>query len=173
MLESMAPSNGNLLKLTGTEFSYYHICHRKLWLFSHGIQMEQESDNVLLGKLLHEHSYARERKEMLIDGMIRIDFMDDGAVHEVKKSARMEESHIAQVLFYIYCLRQKGVDIRKGVINYPKQRRTMDVELSPEKEKEIGKSISRAQEIKAQLRPSDVLHSKICKKCGYEDFCYS
>lgn len=161
------------IALTGTEFNYYHICHRKLWLFSRGIQMEQTSDAVFMGKTIHEHSYMRERKEMLIDGAIKIDFMDEGAVHEVKKSNKMEESHIGQVLFYVYCLRQKGVDIRKGVINYPKQRRTTEVELTPEKEDEIAEAIGKIQEIEALERPPGVLNSKICKKCGYEDFCYS
>lgn len=161
------------IALTGTEFNYYHICHRKLWLFSHGIQMEQTSDAVFMGKTIHEHSYMRERKEMLIDGAIKIDFMDEGAVHEVKKSNKMEESHIGQVLFYVYCLRQKGVDIRKGVINYPKQRRTTEVELTPEKEEEVTEAIGKIQDIEALERPPDVLNSKICKKCGYEDFCYS
>lgn len=161
------------IALTGTEFNYYHICHRKLWLFSHGIQMEQTSDAVFMGKTIHEHSYMRERKEMLIDGAIKIDFMDEGAVHEVKKSNKMEESHIGQVLFYVYCLRQKGVDIRKGVINYPKQRRTTEVELTPEKEEEVAEAIGKIQDIEALERPPDVLNSKICKKCGYEDFCYS
>lgn len=40
--------------VTGTEFNYYHICRRKLWLFSHGIQMEHTSDNVLIGKLIDD-----------------------------------------------------------------------------------------------------------------------
>lgn len=160
-------------QITGTEFNYYNICHRKLWLFAHNIQMEHESDNVFLGKLVDEHSYPRERKEILIDGLIKIDFMDDHAVHEVKKSNRMEEAHIGQILYYIYCLRQKGVDIRQGVINYPKQRRTTEVELTPEKEREIDEAITKIKEIKTLENPPDVLNSRICRKCSYEDFCYS
>ena len=160
-------------QVTGTEFNYYHICHRKLWLFSHNIQMEQESDNVLLGKLVDEYSYPRKRKEILIDGAIKIDFMDEGLVHEVKKSKRMEEAHIGQVLYYIYRLRQKGVDIRRGVINYPKQRETTEVELTSEKEREIDETIIKVQKIKALEKPPDVLNSRICKKCSYEDFCYA
>lgn len=161
------------LTITGMEFNYFHICHRKLWLFSHGIQMEQTSDNVLLGKLIDEHSYPRERKEMLIDGVIKIDFMDDEAVHEVKKSSRMEDAHIGQTLYYIYCLRQKGVDIQKGVINYPKLRRTTEIELTPEKEIEIKDTIEKVKNIESMAEPPQVLNSRICKKCGYEDFCYS
>ena len=161
------------IPITGTEFNYYHICHRKLWLFSHGIQMEQESDNVLLGKLLHEHSYPRQKKEILIDGVIKIDFLDGDAVHEVKKSNKMEDSHIGQLLYYIYCLRQKGVDIRKGIINYPKQRRTIEIELTEEKESGIRDTIKKIQEIKTLKQPPEILNSRICKKCGYEEFCYA
>ncbi len=135
--------------------------------------MEQESDNVLLGKLIHEHSYPRERKEILIDGVIKIDFLDDKAVHEVKKSNRMEESHVGQLLYYIYCLRQKGVDIRKGIINYPKQRRTTEIELTPEREIEIRETLEKIEEVKKMEHSPDVLDSRICKKCGYEEFCYA
>ena len=28
--------------VTGTYFNYYQLCHRKLWLFANGINMEQE-----------------------------------------------------------------------------------------------------------------------------------
>jgi len=161
------------LDVTGTEFNYYFICRRKLWLFVHDIQMEQESDNVFMGKLVHEHSYERRRKEIMIDNCIRIDFLDDEVVHEVKKSNCMEESHEWQLLYYIYRLRQKGVDIRKGVINYPKQRRTTEVELTPEKENEIAGIIDNIQELKSVEHPPDALNSKLCKKCSYEDFCYA
>lgn len=161
------------LTVTGTEFNYYHLCRRKLWLFSHDIHMEHTSDNVLLGKLIDEHTYPRAKKEIMIDGVVKIDFMDDGVVHEVKKSNRMEEAHIGQLLYYLYCLRQKGVDIRKGIINYPKQKRTTEVELTPEKEEEIAATLPKIYEIKEMEKTPDVLNAKICRKCGYEDFCYS
>lgn len=160
-------------KVTGTEYNYYNICRRKLWLFSHDIQMEHTSDNVLLGKLIDEHSYKRENKGILIDGVVKIDFLDGEAVHEVKKSDRMEEAHIGQTLYYIYCLRQKGVDIRKGIINYPKLRKTTAVELTPEKEQEIIGTLDKIREAKAMPLPPEALNSKICRKCGYEDFCYA
>jgi len=163
----------NVITVTGTEFNYFFLCKRKLWLFAHGITMEHTSDNVFMGKLIDEHSYPRAKKEIMIDGVVKIDFMDEGVVHEVKKSNKTEEAHIGQLLYYIYCLRQKGVDIRKGVINYPKQKRTTEIELTPDKENEIEETIQRISEVKALAAVPDVLNAKICKKCGYEDFCYS
>ena len=47
--------------VTGTHFNYYQLCHRKLWLFSNGINMEQESDLVYEGKLVHEYCYRKKR----------------------------------------------------------------------------------------------------------------
>ena len=38
--------------LTATHINYYHVCHRKLWLFSNGIQMEHTSETVQEGKLI-------------------------------------------------------------------------------------------------------------------------
>ena len=35
---------------TGTQVNYYAVCKRKLWLFSHDIEMERE--NVQIGKNL-------------------------------------------------------------------------------------------------------------------------
>ncbi|MDD4227554.1 MAG: Dna2/Cas4 domain-containing protein, partial [Mariniphaga sp.] len=47
------------MHITGTHFNYYLICHRKLWLFANGINMESNSDLVYEGKLIHETSYSR------------------------------------------------------------------------------------------------------------------
>lgn len=163
----MLDSRGLQDQITGTEFNYYYICYRKLWLFSHGIQMEQESDDVLLGKLIDENSYPRQKREILINGIIKIGFMEKDAVHEVKKSDKMEDANIGQVLYYIYCLRQKGKDIRKGVINYPTPKRTTEVEIIPEKEQQIENVIKKVKRIEAMDTPPNLLNSRLCRRCRY------
>ena len=55
------------MTITGVKVNYYCICKTKLWLFSHNIQMEKESEYVQMGKLIHESSYRREEKEVVID----------------------------------------------------------------------------------------------------------
>ncbi|HYF67262.1 MAG TPA: Dna2/Cas4 domain-containing protein [Ohtaekwangia sp.] len=35
------------MKITGTHIAYLHLCHRKLWLFVNGINMEQTSGTLL------------------------------------------------------------------------------------------------------------------------------
>src|SRR2546423_10051541 len=80
------------LRIGGTEVHYYVLCPRKLWWFAHGMEQEHVggtggSENVALGQLLHQESYAdRSRKDLLIDNLLRLDFTEGGQVHEIKKS---------------------------------------------------------------------------------------
>ena len=43
-------------EITGVMVYYHEVCRRKLWYFYHGIQMEQENENVRIGKVLDEES---------------------------------------------------------------------------------------------------------------------
>lgn len=160
-------------RLTGTQLNYLLVCPRKLWLFSHHITMERENEAVALGQLLHEESFQRQKKEVLIDDLIRIDFFDDEAVHDIKKGRSMEEAHRAQILYYLWYLRQKGVEGLKGVINYPKQRRSVEVELTPAAELEVEEWIRQVQMVVAQTTPPIVeAPMRICRKCSYNELCW-
>ena len=66
--------------VTGLMFYYYFICQRKLWYFANEINMEQNSELVSIGKVLDETSYSREKKNIMIDNTINIDFIKNGAV---------------------------------------------------------------------------------------------
>lgn len=127
--------------INGTQINYYFICKTKLWLFSHNIQMEQESDNVKLGKTLHENSYKKEN-EVLIDNLINVDFIKNNnpiEIHEVKKTQSMKKSHEFQLLYYIYYLKkEKGLNNITGYLNYPENRKKIKIELTDEKEKELN-----------------------------------
>lgn len=77
------------MTITGTYFNYYQLCRRKLWLFANGINMEQESDLVYEGKLVHESSYPQrisKYEEVEIDG-VKVDYYDtkNKVIHEIKK----------------------------------------------------------------------------------------
>ncbi len=95
---------------TGTEVSYYFICKKKLWWFAHGVEMEHSSDRVEMGKLVHQESYGRRKKELNLDDRIVIDWREDGVIHEVKLTDKMEAAHEMQLLYYLYYLKHvKGV----------------------------------------------------------------
>ena len=161
----------NKMHITGIKVAYYYICHTKLWLFSHNITMEKDSELVELGKILHENTY-REHKEVQIDD-IAIDFIRKGEeveIHEIKKSKAMEKAHRMQVLYYIYYLSKRGVKA-KGIIDYPKQRRREEVVLNDESKLEIENALGEIEKIvKGPMPPP--MRKKICKKCAYYEFCF-
>ncbi|MBE6140119.1 MAG: CRISPR-associated protein Cas4 [Firmicutes bacterium] len=162
-------------KINGTQINYYFICKTKLWLFSHNIQLEDESENVKLGKILHEDSYKRE-KEFLIDNLINVDFIkltDCVEIHEVKKTQKMEKSHVYQLLYYMYYLKnEKDIENIKGFLDYPKNRKKKEVFLTNEDEIKLLKIIEDIHKINVNEMPKPK-KSKICRKCAYFEFCFS
>lgn len=163
----------NLTKFTGTEVGYYFICCKKLWWFHHGIEMETESDRVKMGRVVHEKSYERKKKEITIDNKIVLDWREDGVIHEVKLTDSMEEAHEFQLLYYLYYLKQKGVENLTGQIDYPKLRQTKTIELTSEKEAELERALGEMQEIVAAESAPPVEFMKICKSCSYAELCWS
>ncbi len=159
--------------ITGVEISYYFLCKRKLWLFSHNIQMEHTSEAVEMGANIHENSYKRKRREIELDG-IKLDFIEPGRglIHEVKKSKAVESSHIWQLKYYIYRLKNLGV-LFTGKIDYPLIRRTEDVVLEDEDEKEIVSILGEISRVKSFAAPPSGKMSGICKKCSYYEFCFA
>ncbi len=163
--------------ITGTHFNYYFLCHRKLWLFANSINMEQNSDLVYEGKLIHETSYPQRSEkytEIEIDG-IKIDYYDarNKVIHEVKKSDKRELAHEWQLKYYMYILHKNGIDGVTGILEYPRLRRTDEIYLSTRdcEEIEIIK-----QKIETIIHSSDCplrLNQNSCKNCSYFDFCWS
>ena len=98
-------------RITGIMIYYYFVCKRKLWYFVNEINMEAEDENIILGKLLDENSYKRDDKHINIDNVINIDFIKEHReLHEIKKSKALEEAGVWQVKYYLYYLKQRGVD---------------------------------------------------------------
>lgn len=162
---------------TGTHISYLHLCHRKLWLFANGLNMEQTSALVAEGKLIDEKSYpqrADRYQQLAIEG-IKIDHYDAqlGIVREVKKSNKKETAHVAQLKYYLFVLERNGVEVRHGILEYPKLRITEEVWLSEEDRQEIPEWEAKVLEIIRNDSCPQRIEKTICKKCAYHDFCYS
>lgn len=164
------------MTITATHINYYFICHRKLWLFANGINMEHTSDTVYEGKLIGETTYPQrpERYTELDIGGSKIDFYDaaNKVVHEIKKSDKAEEAHEWQVKYYIWLLAQNGIDGATGVLEYPKLRQTTWVELTALDTLRLEQVINEIQLLINNATCPPVINAKICKRCSYYDFCY-
>ena len=160
-------------EISGTMFYYYFVCKRKLWFFANEIQMESENEDVIIGKLIDENSYSRELKHVLIDNTVNIDFIKEWKIlHEVKKQKSVEEAGIWQLKYYIYFLRKRGINIEKGILDYPKLKKREEIFLTEEDEKRIEEILLEIREIINLKLPPKLEKLKICKKCAYFEYCY-
>ena len=172
----------------GMIFSYFLICPRKAWLVRQGIWMEQESEDVALGRLLDETSYSRSEKHLDLfastpDGIPLVGKIDramlkDDILHETKKGRSCQEAHQWQVRFYLYLLRLNGVSgpegqAFRGQIDYPALRRSEPVELSPEHEAELTDQLKiLVSLLNSEHPPERISQRAFCKKCAFEELCF-
>lgn len=161
---------------TATQIAYYHLCHRKLWLHANEIRMEHTSHAVAEGKQIEESAYqrrAKKWKEISVE-QGKIDHFDprQRLVREVKKSPKLEHAHVAQVQYYLYALAKRGISGATGIIEYPKQRKTTSVELTPEIRKNIQGWEAEIKRIVGQPNCPELVKKSYCKTCAFYEFCY-
>lgn len=165
------------MPVTATLISYFHTCHRKLWLHAHEIRMEHTSELVAEGKLIGDTSYERRADKYVqveLDG-IKIDFYDPRTrtVHETKRGRAIEAAHRAQVQYYLYKLRQQGVPDASGLIEYPDLRRTEPVPALTEAD--VATIAGWEQAVLALVGRAEcppVVQKPYCRHCAYCDLCY-
>jgi CRISPR-associated exonuclease Cas4 len=187
--------------LAGTQINYYFICKRKLWLFSHNIEFESESDLVHLGRLLHEQSYKRKFKEVQVD-RIKVDFLeskeaktvpagtDEGrisnieieneeagsssiVIHEVKRSRSMHDAHVFQLLYYIYYLKTNyNTNISKGMLHYPLLKTNVPVDLTKQRVQQVENVIADIKRTISSPNPPEAVWVKPCRSCAYRELCW-
>lgn len=164
------------MKVTGTHFNYFMICHRKLWLFANGIQMEHSSELVEMGKLIHETSYPNrsERYEEVEIGGIKVDYYDAKrkVIHEIKKSDKIERAHEMQLKYYLWVFEQHGIVDVTGILEYPKLRKTEEVFLTDIDRQEIPGIVCDIEALVMDDDCPEKIKIGACKNCAYYDFCW-
>lgn len=176
------------MQINGTMVAYYIRCPRQAWLKFQGLEMEQESEAVALGRLIDETSYSKEKKHLHLSvdlpkditlvGKVDWANLEDGVLHETKKSPSAEESHIWQVRFYLWLLHLSNVQQEDGSpftgeINYPKLRKIQKVELLPEHRETLRQIVTQLCELLAhETPPPRITKRKFCHKCAFEEFCF-
>lgn len=166
-----------MIKITGTHINYYFHCKRHLWFFANSIGMEHTSELVAIGKFISNSTYERKNHELEFENEsfhFVIDFFDKryNTIHEIKKTNKFEELHMWQVKFYIYQLKKFGLDNVKGLIDYPKLKKVISVELSKDDEIILENAFKDILQIIQLSRPPKVIRKPFCKKCSYYELCY-
>jgi len=126
--------------------------------------------------LIEESAYpqrANKWQEIEIE-RIKIDRFDPKlkVIREIKKSNKKEKVHIAQLKYYLFVLERNDIEVRHGILEYPKLRITEEVWLSDQDRLDIPKWEAEIQKIVAFDEPPPVINQSTCKKCAYFEFCY-
>lgn len=159
--------------ITGTLINYYFHCKTQLWLHANRINLEDNSEDVRIGKVLHEIN--EDRVEEVSFENIKIDKITKDYVAEVKKSDSDLEASRWQLLFYLYTLKQKGI-VKKGRLevfeNNKQNKKRFEVILDKESEEKIEKIVKSIEELISLPIPPKPKYDKKCKKCAYYEYCF-
>uniref|UniRef100_UPI003FF12C47 CRISPR-associated protein Cas4 n=1 Tax=Lachnospira sp. TaxID=2049031 RepID=UPI003FF12C47 len=155
--------------------NYYFHCKRQCYLHGNRLNMEDNSEQVKIGKAIHEErAENKNNTEIAIDN-IRLDKLTKEYLTEVKKSDADAEAAKWQLLYYLKVLKTKGV-IRKGKLEFAeknkKDKKIIIIELTDEVEKELDKYIDEIEQLLNQDRIPECINKSTCKKCAYYEYCY-
>ena len=163
------------LRITGTLIWYYYICKREVWLMARQIVPEQENPNIELGRFISESSYKRDTKQIHLENIV-IDIAkldkDKIVVGEVKKSSKFRDSARMQLCYYLYVLRDYGIEA-EGELLFPKEKKREKVVLTDDIVRELEAAIKEIREIVSQELPPEAIKIGYCRNCAYREFCWS
>ncbi len=160
--------------MNGTLINYFFHCRRQCYLHGNRMNLEDNSEQVKIGKALHDEKGEKDNAEIALEN-IRLDRLTEEYLTEMKKSDADVEAAKWQLLFYLKVLKDKGI-IRKGklefVENGKSERKILYFELTEEIEKELQEYIQEIEELLEQPEVPAILNKAGCKKCAYYEYCY-
>lgn len=162
------------MRVNGTLINYYFHCKRQCYLHGNRMNLEDNSEQVKIGKALHEEKQKKENTEIALDN-IRLDRLTEEYLTEIKKSDADVDAAKWQLLFYLKVLKDKGI-IRKGKLEFIEKgrgdKKVLYFDLTEEAELELQKYIQEIEDLLEQQDIPKILNKAQCKKCAYYEYCY-
>lgn len=164
-------------KIAPSIFNAFNICPRQAWLMSRQMTADQENSFIDIGRLIDETSFEREKKKIYladIGAMIDMVTKKDGTyfIAEIKKSSGTLPTGIFQLKYYLFLLRKKSIMV-KGIIKIPKEKKSIEVELTQDDCETIERKLKELGVILEQEKPPLAKWLGVCPKCGHLEFCWS
>lgn len=154
--------------------NYYFHCKRQCYLHGNRLNLEDNSEQVKIGKALHEERDKKENTEIALEN-ICLDKLSREYLTEVKKSDADVEAAKWQLLFYLKVLKEKGIE-RKGKLEFIEKEKSgkkiLYYELTAEVEQELEGYIYEIERLLESDEIPQVLNKAKCKKCAYYEYCY-
>jgi CRISPR-associated exonuclease Cas4 len=141
---------------------------------AHELHPNQEDPFLEIGRLIHQESYSREKKEIVL-GNIKIDLIKQTGgeivLGEIKKSSRFEGPAKMQLAYYLYQLKKHSISAR-GELLIPKEKKKISVELTDELIEALKTAIAEIREIISKEEPPLPKKIPFCRNCAYREFCW-
>ena len=99
------------MKVDGTLINYYFHCRRQCYLHGNRLNLEDNSEQVQIGKALHEVRQEQYSNAEITLEQIKIDHLTSKYLVEFKKSDADVEAAKWQLLLYLKILKDKGMII--------------------------------------------------------------
>ena len=164
------------MKITGTIINYYFHCKRQCYLFANRVNLEDNSEDVRIGRVLHEIR-AKDNKDSEIKyENIVLDKVSSKYIEEYKKSDSDTEAARMQLIFYLKQLQDKGI-IKDGKLIYDEKnkkdgKKTEIIRLNNDNINKLNRCIEDIENLVNQEKVPEVIKDKKCKRCAYYDYCY-
>ena len=162
------------MEVNGTLINYYFHCKRQCWLHGNRINLEDNSEEVKIGKAIHDIKDEQGKDTEISIDNVKIDKITSQYLTEVKKSDADVEAAKWQLLFYLKVLKDKGLN-RKGKLQFiekNKTKNTIYVELNEENLKELNKIVEDVGKLLKNDKIPDVGKLPKCRKCAYYEYCF-
>ncbi len=162
------------MKVNGTLINYYFHCKRQCWLHGNRVNLEDNSEEVKIGKALHEVRQEMYKDTEISIENIKIDKLSGEYLTEIKKSDADINAATWQILLYLKILKDKGID-KKGKLEFIEKNKSKSiiyVELDEKKIIELNQVIGDIEELLQQKDVPEVNKLPKCKKCAYYEYCF-
>ncbi|WP_425447274.1 CRISPR-associated protein Cas4 [Dethiothermospora halolimnae] len=163
------------MRINGTLINYYFHCKRQCYLHGNRLNLEDNSENVKIGKAIHKEKETKGKNHEIAIENIKIDKLTEEYLTEIKKSDADVEACKWQLIFYLKVLKDKGIN-RKGKLEFIEKKKgnnkVLYFELNDELLRELNYYINKIENlIKSDEIPKSLNKPK-CKKCAYYEYCY-
>lgn len=163
------------MRVNGTLINYYFHCKRQCYLHGNRLNLEDNSENVKIGKAIHEEKESKSKNSEIEIDNIKIDKLTNEYLVEIKKSDADIDASKWQLLYYLKVLKDKGID-RKGKLEFIEKnkgnKKVLYFELNDELLKELDEYVHEIDKLLQSNEIPPVLNKAKCKKCAYYEYCY-
>ena len=164
-----------VMKVNGTLINYFFHCKRQCYLHGNRLNLEDNSEIVKIGRAIHEEKAKQSSNSEIAFDNIRFDRLTSEYLTEIKKSDADEEAAKWQLLYYLFVLKQKGME-RKGKLEFVEKnkggKRTVILELTDEVEEQLQIYVKEIESLLIENKVPEAVKKKHCSQCAYYEYCF-